>query len=344
MAQIQSTSKKRRPYLASAAALLLLNAMTANATELLNSSYDVARELFAALNPPFIQQWVQQNPGDSLEIKQSHAGSSQQALAILQGLRADVVTYNQVTDVQILHDRGDLLPADWQQRLPNSSSPFYSTMAFLVRKGNPKQIHNWDDLTRSDVKLVFPNPKTSGNGRYTYLAAWGAFTLHNGHNIEKTRASMTRLLANVQVFDTGGRGATTSFVNNGLGDVLISFESEVNNIRHQYGDDKYDVVVPAVDIKAEFPVAWIDKNVARNGTEKVARAYLNYLWSAQAQQIISNFNYRVYNQQVMAQEKTRFPDTQLFDVADIFGNWPELMKQHFANGGELDQLIKQGRQ
>jgi len=169
-------------------AALLLASGAASATELLNSSYDVSRELFAALNPPFQQQWAEQNNGDKLEIKQSHAGSSKQALAILQGLKADVVTYNQVTDVQILHDRGNLIPADWQTRLPNNSSPFYSTMAFLVRKGNPKNIHSWDDLTRPGVSLIFPNPKTSGNGRYTYLAAWGAFNLEDKKDTAQTRA------------------------------------------------------------------------------------------------------------------------------------------------------------
>ncbi|VDZ59838.1 Thiosulfate-binding protein precursor [Serratia odorifera] len=212
-------------------AAALLASGTVSAAELLNSSYDVSRELFTALNPGFEQLWNQQHPNDKLTIKQSHAGSSKQALAILQGLRADVVTYNQVTDVQILHDRGKLIPADWQARLPNNSSPFYSTMAFLVRKDNPKGIHSWDDLVRDDVKLVFPNPKTSGNGRYTYLAAWGAASQADGNDQTKTRQFMTRFLKNVVVFDTGGRGATTTFVERGLGDVLISFESEVNNIR-----------------------------------------------------------------------------------------------------------------
>ncbi|MFZ4212994.1 thiosulfate ABC transporter substrate-binding protein CysP, partial [Pantoea endophytica] len=206
----------------------------AQATELLNSSYDVSRELFVALNAPFEKQWDAAHPNDKLTIKQSHAGSSKQALAILQGLRADVVTYNQVTDVQVLHDKGQLIPADWQQRLPNSSSPFYSTMAFLVRKGNPKQIHSWADLARDNVKLIFPNPKTSGNGRYTYLAAWGAADQADGKDKAKTRAFMAKFLKNVEVFDTGGRGATTTFAERGLGDVLISFESEVNNIRNQY--------------------------------------------------------------------------------------------------------------
>src|SRR5476649_1075782 len=321
---------------------VLLACGSAQSTELLNSSYDVSRELFVALNPGFITQWQQEHPGDPLTIKQSHGGSSKQALAILQGLKADVVTYNQVTDVQILHDRGNLIPADWQSRLPNNSSPFYSTMAFLVRKGNPKNIHNWDDLTRSDVKLVFPNPKTSGNGRYTYLAAWGAFNLEDGKNQDKSRAKMAQFLKNVQVFDTGGRGATTTFVERGLGDVLISFESEVNNIRKQYGTDQYEVIVPPVDILAEFPVAWVDKNVEKNGTEKAAKDYLNYLWSPQAQQIITSFNYRVYDKNAMAAAKGQFPDTKLFKVEDQFGRWPQVMKTHFDTGGELDKLLEQG--
>lgn len=310
----------------------------ARATELLNSSYDVARELFVALNAPFEQQWRANHPGDALSIKMSHAGSSRQALAILQGLRADVVTYNQVTDVQILHDRGNLIAADWQQRLPNHSSPFYSTMAFLVRKGNPKQIHGWADLARSDVKLVFPNPKTSGNGRYTWLAAWGATSQANGGNEQQTRAFMSQLLKNVAVSDTGGRGATTTFVERGLGDVLISFESEVNTIRNTYPQQGYEVVVPDTDILAEFPVAWVDKNVQRNGTADAAKAYLNYLYTPQAQQIMTDFYYRVNNPALMAKHQARFPATRLFRVETAFGGWDNAMKTHFASGGELDQL------
>lgn len=324
------------------AAVLLTSAPVA-ATELLNSSYDVSRELFVALNPGFEQQWQQQNPGDKLTIKQSHAGSSKQALAILQGLRADVVTYNQITDVQILHDRGQLIPADWQSRLPNSSSPFYSTMAFLVRKDNPKGIRSWDDLVREDVKLVFPNPKTSGNGRYTYLAAWGAASKADGGDEAKTRDWMKRFLKNVVVFDTGGRGATTTFVERGLGDVLISFESEVNNIRKQYGEDEYQVIVPPVDILAEFPVAWVDANVKKNGTEKAAQAYLDYLYSPQAQRVITRFNYRVNDKQAMAAAQGQFPETQLFRVEEVFGDWPQVMKTHFTTGGELDKLLAAGR-
>lgn len=327
----------------SGAALLLL-AGSAQATELLNSSYDVSRELFAALNPPFEQQWAQQNDGDRLTVRQSHAGSSKQALAILQGLKADVVTYNQLTDVQILHDRGNLIPADWQQRLPNNSSPFYSTMAFLVRKGNPKQIHDWRDLVRSDVKLVFPNPKTSGNGRYTYLAAWGAAEKANGQDQAKTERFMAQLLKNVEVFDTGGRGATTTFVDRGLGDVLISFESEVNTIRKQYPQQDFEVVVPRNNILAEFPVAWIDKNVAANHTEKAAKAYLNYLYTPEAQKIITQYYYRVNNPELMAQQNARFPAVDLFRVEQVFGSWEQVMKTQFASGGELDKLLAAGRQ
>ncbi|PHM73559.1 sulfate ABC transporter substrate-binding protein [Xenorhabdus kozodoii] len=319
-----------------------LNAYSAGAlaVELLNSSYDIGRELFLSLNPKFEKQWNEQNPQDKLTIKQSHAGSSKQALAILHGLRADVVTYNQVTDIQILHDRGNLIPADWQQRLPNNSSPYYSTMAFLVRKGNPKHIQSWEDLVRSDVQLVFPNPKTSGNGRYTYLAAWGAFQQKN----PQARELMLRFLQNVAVFDTGGRGATTSFIERGIGDVLISFESEVNNIRKQYGEDNYQVIVPPVNILAEFPVTWVDKNVEKNGTETVAKAYLNYLYSPAAQQIMASFNYRVIDQDVMKAQQSRFPATKLFRLEEQFGSWSQVMKTHFNTGGTLEQLLKEGRQ
>lgn len=333
----------KKTLLASLATFSLVGATQATAAELLNSSYDIARELFVELNPGFEKQWNEQNPNDKLTIKQSHAGSSKQALAILQGLRADVVTYNQVTDVQILADRGKLIPADWQARLPNNSSPYYSTMAFLVRKDNPKGIKSWDDLARDDVKLVFPNPKTSGNGRYTYLAAWGAFQQQNGGDQAKTRQQMKQLLKNVEVFDTGGRGATTTFIERNLGDVLISFESEVNNIRQQYGSDDYMVIVPPVDILAEFPVTWVDKNVAKNGTEDLAKAYLNYLYSPKAQEIIASFNYRVNDKTIMDANKARFPQTKLFTLESQFGGWDQVTKNHFATGGSFDQLVAEGR-
>lgn len=262
----------------------------------------------------------------------------------MQGLKADVVTYNQVTDVQILHDKGNLLPADWQDRLPHKSSPFYSTMAFLVRKGNPKGIHHWHDLVRSDVRLIFPNPKTSGNGRYTYLAAWVAASQSAGGDKIKTEQFMIQLLKNVAVFDIGGRGATTTFADHGLGDVLISFESEVNQIRQQYPAQEFEVVVPQINILAEFPVAWLDKNVNANGSEKAAKAYLNWLYSPQAQTIITDYYYRVNNPTMMAQLENKFPSVTLFEVTQQFGPWSQVMATHFVSGGELDKLLAAGRQ
>ncbi|MDH1627508.1 thiosulfate ABC transporter substrate-binding protein CysP [Shewanella xiamenensis] len=316
-----------------------LNAAAADQT-LLNSSYDISRELFSAYNPVFAKHW-QEKTGKTVEIKQSHAGSSAQARSILQGLPADVVTFNQVTDVQILHDRGKLIPENWQQLLPNASSPYYSTIAFLVRKGNPKQISDWNDLAKDDVKLVFPNPKTSGNARYTYLAALGYAQKNFGKdNQASLDAFLKKFLGNVAVFDTGGRGATTSFVERGIGDVLITFESEVNNIRQQYGADDYQVVVPKTSILAEFPVAVVEKNAKRNGTQELATEYLTYLYSEESQRLLAGFNYRVHNEKVVAEFTKQFPAVELMTVEQIIGNWDNAMKTQFANGAKLDQLLK----
>ncbi|MGL4221720.1 MAG: thiosulfate ABC transporter substrate-binding protein CysP [Shewanella sp.] len=316
-----------------------LNVAAADQT-LLNSSYDISRELFNAYNPVFAKHW-QEKTGKTVEIKQSHAGSSAQARSILQGLPADVVTFNQVTDVQILHDRGKLIPENWQQLLPNASSPYYSTIAFLVRKGNPKQISDWNDLAKDDVKLVFPNPKTSGNARYTYLAALGFAQKNYGKDNEASLdAFLKKFLGNVAVFDTGGRGATTSFVERGIGDVLITFESEVNNIRQQYGADNYQVVVPKTSILAEFPVAVVEKNAKRNGTQELATEYLSYLYSEESQRLLAGFNYRVHNEKVVAEFTKQFPSVELMTVEQIIGNWDNAMKTQFANGAKLDQLLK----
>lgn len=303
--------------------------------ELLNSSYDIARELFSAYNEHFAEQW-QKETGKTVEIKQSHAGSSRQAQAIIQGLRADVVTYNQVTDVDILHERGNLIPEDWRDRLPNASSPYYSTMAFLVRKGNPKNIKNWDDLARDDVSSVLPNPKTSGNGRYTYLAALGYAQKTYGDDQEAIDGFLRTMLGNVAVFDTGGRGATTTFVERGIGDVLLTFESEVNNIAAQ--NEGYEVVVPKISFLAEFPVTWIDKSVKQNGTEELAKAYLEGLYSEDAQRLIAGFYNRVHNETVKAEFSEQFPEVELLPVEEIGGSWENVMKVHFASGGKLDQL------
>jgi len=325
------------------AATLVASSLTlagAQAKELLNSSYDISRELFAEINPLFIAHWQQQQ-GETLTINQSHGGSSRQAQAIIQGLRADVVTFNQSTDIDILHQRGKLLPENWRERLPNNASPYYSTMAFLVRKGNPKNIQDWADLTKGDVSLVFPNPKTSGNARYTYLAAYGAAKQRLGD--EAARSWMVDFLKRVAVFDTGGRGATTSFIERQLGDVLITFESEVNNIIKQYPDLELQSVVPANNILAEFPVAWIDRNVARNGTEQQAKAYLEYLYSKDAQQVLARYFYRVHHPDVVTATADQFPQTTLFTVEQVFGSWERVNTEHFGNNAELDKLLAEGR-
>lgn len=326
----------QRSLLAVALGAGLVGPAAAAERELLNSSYDIARELFSAINPDFVAHW-QETQGEEVAVSQSHGGSSAQARAILQGLRADVVTYNQVTDVQALAD-GGLVDEAWQEALPNAASPYYSTTAFLVRKDNPKGIESWDDLVRDDVSMVFPNPKTSGNGRYTYLAAWGFADQHFDGDEEQIHDFMRTFLRNVAVFDTGGRGATTSFIERGRGDVLISFESEVNNIRSEYGSDDYKVIVPPVSILAEFPVAVVAPNAERNGTTDLAQAYVEYLYSEEAQRTLAGFNYRVHHETVVEEFADQFPETELLRVEEVFGSWEEAMEAHFASGGLLDQL------
>ncbi|MGM1052173.1 MAG: thiosulfate ABC transporter substrate-binding protein CysP [Pseudomonadota bacterium] len=326
----------QRSLLAIALGASLAGPALAAERELLNSSYDIARELFSAINPDFIAHWQTQE-GEAVAIQQSHGGSSAQARAIMQGLRADVVTYNQVTDVQVLADDG-LVADNWQEQLPNNASPYYSTTAFLVRQGNPKGIESWDDLSGEGVEIVFPNPKTSGNGRYTYLAAWGFADQHFDGDEEQIRDFMRTFLRNVTVFDTGGRGATTSFIERGLGDVLISFESEVNNIRGEYGADDFEVIVPPISILAEFPVAVVEPNVERNGTQDLAQAYVEYLYSEEAQRTLAGFNYRVHHAAVVEEFAHLFPETELLRVEEVFGGWDQAMATHFGSGGLLYQL------
>ena len=326
----------RRSLIAIALGVTVSGTAAAQEREMLNSSYDIARELFAAINPEF-QAWWQEEHGEEIAISQSHGGSSAQARAILQGLRADVVTFNQVTDVQVLADAG-LVAEDWQDAFENNASPYYSTTAFLVRKGNPKGIESWDDLANEDVDIVFPNPKTSGNGRYTYLAAWGFAENEFDGDEEQIEEFMRTFLANVAVFDTGGRGATTSFIEREIGDVLISFESEVNNIRSEYGSDDYEVIVPPVSILAEFPVAVVGENAERNGNTDLAQSYLEYLYTEEMQRLLAGFNYRVHNEAVVEEFADQFPETELLEVNDVFGSWDEAMETHFGSGGLLDQL------
>ena len=301
--------------------------------ELLNASYDIARELFVQYNALY------QKEHPDVKITQSHAGSSKQANAILQGLKADVVTFNQVTDIDVLAQKGKLLPENWRERLPHHSSPYYSTTAFLVRKGNPKQIENWGDLVKDGVEIVLANPKTSGNGRYAYLGALG-YAQDAFKSEAEQHDFLKNVLGHVKVFDTGGRGATTSFVERKIGDVLITFESEVHGIRQEYGADNYDVVIPKVSILAEFPVAWLDKNTEAKGTTDTAKDYLEYLYSEPAQRLLAENHYRVRDEKVAAAFKDRFPELKLKTIEDISGSWDKAMKEHFASGALLDQLQK----
>lgn len=304
---------------------------------LLNVSYDIARELYADINVAFIKSWKAKT-GQDITINQSHAGSSKQARAILEGLEADVVTFNQVTDVQVLHDKGDLIPADWQKRLPDNSSPYYSLPAFLVRAGNPKHIKDWDDLVRPDVKVIFPNPKTSGNARYTYLAAY-AYAKQKYGSDEKADDFIKKLFANVPVFDTGGRGATTTFVERDVGDALITFEAETDAIRDLKGPDKYQVVVPSESLLAEFPVTLVDKYAKKHGTEALAKAYLEFLYSPEGQTILATQYNRVREPGVVAKFKDKFPDVKLVTVEQVFGGWDKVNSEHFKSGAKLDQLF-----
>jgi sulfate transport system substrate-binding protein len=306
-------------------------------TTLLNVSYDISRELYAEINDAFAKQWKAKT-GQDITINQSHNGSSRQARSILEGLEADVVTFNQVTDVQVLHDRGKLIPADWAKRLPNNSSPYYSLPAFLVRAGNPKGIKDWDDLVKPGVQVIFPNPKTSGNARYTYLAAY-AFAKNKYGSAEKADEFIKKLFANVPVFDTGGRAATTTFVERGTGDVLITFEAETSSIRDLAGKDKYQVVVPPTSLLAEFPVTVVDKYADKHGTRALATAYLEFLYSPEGQAIETKGYNRVADAATMAKLKDKFPEVKLYRVEDEFCGWYKLNTEHLNAGAKLDQLF-----
>lgn len=323
-----------RLALLSLAAIVPVSA-SAEANKLLNASYDVARELFADYNPLFVQHWKTET-GQDITIEQSHAGTSRQAQAIMQGLKADVVTFNQVTDIDALAQRG-FVAKDWQQQFANNASPYYSTIAFLVRKDNPKQIKNWDDLVRADVKVVFPNPKTSGNARYTYLGAWLYANEAFKGDDDQTKEFVKKLLANVESFPTGGRGATVAFANNNQGDALLTFESEVVNIAtgDEFKAQEFEIIVPPVSVLAEFPVAIVNKVTTQQKSEPLAKAYLNYLYATPAQELLSRFNYRVHDESV----KSELPETRLINPTEVLGNWDQIQKNHFINGAILDQLL-----
>jgi sulfate transport system substrate-binding protein len=307
--------------------------------KILNVSYDVTREFYRDYNAAFAAYWKDKT-GDTVTVSQSHGGSSKQAQSVVNGLEADVVTMNQPPDIDILHSAGDLIPANWSSRLPNKSVPYTSTIVFVVRKGNPKNIRNWDDLVRPDVSVVIPNPKTSGNGRYSYLAAWGYALKKSAGDEKQAREFVAKLFANVPILDTGGRGATTTFADRGIGDVLLTFENEAALVQKQFPDDGLLVVLPSVSILAENPVAWVDHNVARHHTEAVSRAYLEYLYSDAGQELAAQHFFRPKNQTVLARYSTRFKPLDLFTVDEAAGGWQKAQQVHFSDGGIFDQIYQ----
>ncbi|MCU6497258.1 sulfate ABC transporter substrate-binding protein [Rugamonas sp. A1-17] len=324
-------------FLAASAVMLGLP-MQANAAEtvLLNASYDVARELFKDINPLFVADW-KKTTGETLSINQSHGGSSKQARSVADGMEAAVVTMNQANDIDMLADKG-LVVQDWAKKFPNNAAPYYSTMIYLVRKGNPKQIKDWSDLAKPGVKVVIPNPKTAGNGRYTYLAAWGS-VLKKGGTEAQARELVTKIFKNVPVLDAGGRGATTTFTQREIGDVLVTFENEVNLVRAEFGNN-FEVVYPSISILAESPVAVVDKVVDRRGIRKQATGYLNFLYSEQAQEIIAKHYFRPRSETAFRKYNANFRQITLFTVDDVFGGWRSAQKKHFDDGGEFDKIYQ----
>jgi sulfate transport system substrate-binding protein len=321
-------------------ALLLLAALVAGPAlaeeaSLLNASYDVTREFYNDYNPLFVKYWLAKS-GEAVTVNQSHGGSSKQARAIIDGLDADVATMNQATDIDALAER-HLVGRDWRARFANDSAPYWSTIVFLVRKGNPKAIKDWDDLVRADVSPVIPNPKTSGNGRYSYLAAWGYAAGRYGSE-DKAREFVGKLFKRVAVLDTGGRGATTTFVERGIGDVLLTFENEVYLIAKTLNPDDFDVVIPSVSIEADAPVAVVDRVADKKGTRAAAEAYLGHLWSDEAQRLIAKHYFRPRSAAILQENRAVFPALRLLTVEQIAGGWADAQKKHFSDGGVFDQI------
>lgn len=310
---------------------------------LLNVSYDPTRELYQDINAKFAQQW-QAKTKQPLEIKQSHGGSGKQARSVIDGLEADVVTLALAYDIDQIAQKGQLLPENWQARLPHNSSPYTSTIVFLVRKGNPKNIKDWNDLVKPGTQVITPNPKTSGGARWNYLAAWAYALKQPGGNDAKARAFVESLYKNVPVLDSGARGSTTTFVERGIGDVLLAWENEAFLAVKELGPDKVEIVVPSISILAEPPVTVIDQNADKHGTRKIAEAYLNYLYTPEAQEIIAKNWYRPINPQVAAKYARSFPKIDLVTIEKPFGGWQKASKIHFADGGIFDQLIQKARQ
>jgi len=304
---------------------------------LLNVSYDPTRELYEDFNAAFAKHW-QAKSGKKVTVKQSHGGSGKQARAVIDGLEADVITLALAYDVDMLHDKGQLIPADWQTRLPSNSAPYTSTIVFVVRKGNPRGIKDWEDLVKEGVSVITPNPKTSGGARWNYLAAWGYALRKQGGSETTAQAFVEQLFRNVPVLDSGARGATTTFAERGLGDVLIAWENEAFLLTQEVGKDKFEVVVPSVSILTEPPVTVVDKNVDKRGTRAVAEAYLQYLYSDEGQELAAKHYYRPRSQAVAAKHAARFPAVSLFTISDVFGGWKKAQATHFDDGGVFDRI------
>jgi len=322
------------------AALLSLSAAVAHAQDakLLNVSFDPTREYFQDVDAAFKAQWAKQ-AGQSVTVTTSNGGSGKQARAVLDGLQADVVTLALAYDIDVLADKG-LLAKNWQTRLPDNSSPYTSTVVFLVRKGNPKNIHDWPDLIRSGVQVITPNPKTSGGARWNFLAAWGWAARQTGGSADKARAYVTALYKNVPVLDTGSRGATNTFVRRGIGDVLIAWESEALMAQAEFGKDNYQIVVPSASIVAEPPVAIVDAVAAKHGTQKVAQAYLQFLYSPEGQELAAKHFFRPRLAAVATKYAAQFPAVKTFTIGEQFGDWRKTQATYFADGGVFDAITE----
>ena len=331
-----STPRFARGLLAAILSLGLAGQALADVT-LLNVSYDPTRELYQDYNAAFAKYWKNRN-NEVVTIKQSHGGSGKQARSVIDGLEADVVTLALAYDVDALHEKGKLIPADWQKRLPHNAAPYTSTIVFLVRKGNPKKIRDWNDLARPGVEVITPNPKTSGGARWNYLAAWGYALKQPGGSEASARDFVKQIFGNVKVLDSGARGATTTFVERGIGDVLIAWENEAYLALKELGPDKFELVTPSLSILAEPPVAVVDKVVDKRGTRKVATAYLEYLYSPEGQTIAGDNYYRPRDARIAARYAKQFAPVKLFTIDEVFGGWTNAQKAHFADGGIFDQI------
>jgi sulfate transport system substrate-binding protein len=322
------------------AAVFFFTAAAQADRSILNASYEPTRRFYSAVNKAFVARW-QKEHGERIRIYQSHAGSGAQARAVSFGLEADVVTLALAYDVDAISERAGLLPKDWQQRLPENSAPYTSTIVFLVRKGNPKQIRDWPDLIKEGVSIVTPNPKTSGGARWNYMAAWGYALEQNGNDEAKARDFMAKLYKNAPVLDTGARGATITFTRRAIGDVLIAWENEALLASREISPDEFEVVVPSVSILAEPPVAVVDKVVDKRGTRAVAEDYVKFLYSPEAQEIAARFYFRPRQAEIAETSRDRFPQLKLMNI-DQFGGWSKVQKTHFADGGVFDQIYRPG--